>query len=308
MEITHVGVVGCGTMGHGIAQISAQAGFQVVVREVSEEALTKGLGRISKSLQRLLATGRLSGDDDPETIEARITPTLAYSDMARCDLVIEAVPEDLPTKLGVWRALDEVLDRGAVCATNTSSLSVIDQAMATSRPERFIGLHFFNPPHVMTLLEVVRTVATNREALQVGVDYGIRLGKDLVHTPDRAGFIVNRLLVPYTMDAVRALENGHGSMLDIDTAMRAGAGHPMGPFTLLDFVGLDVVLAITEAMFTEYREPRFAAPPTIRKLVAAGYLGRKSQRGFYDYSTGEPVPADLALGAPQLTAVTEALR
>jgi 3-hydroxybutyryl-CoA dehydrogenase len=307
MELRKIGVVGCGTMGHGITQITAQAGLEVVVREISEEALTKGLGRISKSLNRLAAAGKLSGDDDPETIQARITPTLAYEDVADCQLVIEAVYEDLPTKLDVWRALDEVLDGGAVCATNTSSLSVIDQAMATSRPERFIGLHFFNPPQVMTLLEVVRTVATSLEALQVGVDYGVRLGKDLVHTPDRAGFIVNRLLVPYTMDAVRALENGHGSVLDIDTAMCAGAGYPMGPFTLLDFVGLDVVLAITEAMFTEYREPRFAAPSTIRKLVAAGYLGRKSQRGFYDYSSGHPVPADLALGAPSVTAVAATL-
>lgn len=292
-EIGKVGVVGCGTMGHGIAHVTAQAGIEVVVRELSQPALATGLERISTALARLAAAGKLA--EDPAAVGQRITGTLAYEDLEGCELVIEAVYEDLPAKLDVWRAVDDVLDPLAVCATNTSSLSVIDQAAVTSRPDRFLGLHFFNPPQVMTLIEVVPTIATSREALNVASCYGRRLGKELVPAPDRAGFIVNRLLVPYAMDAVRALESGYGTVEHIDTAMRAGAGYPMGPFTLLDFVGLDVVLAITEQMFTEFREPRFAPPPTIRKLVAAGYLGRKSGRGFYDYSQRPPLPVDIGL-------------
>ena len=292
--IVSVGVVGCGTMGHGIAQITAQAGIDVTVVEASEVALARGRRRISRSLERLAAGGKL-GDQVPAEIEARITGTLDYADLAGSQIVVEAVYEDLATKLAVWRALDGVLGPDTVCATNTSSLSVIDQAMATSHPESFLGLHFFNPPQVMTLVEVIRSVATSGPALELALAYGTRLGKELVGATDRAGFIVNLLLVPYAMDAVRVLETGHGSIAGIDTAMRGGAGYPMGPFTLLDFIGLDIVLAISEAMFAEYRETRFSAPPTIRRLVAAGFLGRKSGRGFYDYSNGTAVPADLAL-------------
>ena len=294
-NIVSVGVIGCGTVGHAITQITAQAGIGVTVVEISEGALAAGRARISRSLARLASAEKL-GDQTPEEIEARIHGTLDYGDLADCRLVVEAVYEDLDTKLRLWRALDGVLAAEAVCATNTSSLAVIDQAVATGRPERFVGLHFFNPPQVMLLVEVIRTVSTSPAALELALAYVARLGKEPVPAADRAGFIVNRLLVPYAMDAVRILEAGHGSMPGIDTAMRAGAGYPMGPFALLDFIGLDIVLAICETMFAEYREQRFSAPPTIRRLVAAGFLGRKSGRGFYDYSGGEPAPADLALG------------
>jgi 3-hydroxybutyryl-CoA dehydrogenase len=290
MDNVTVGVVGCGAMGHGIVQVTAQAGLEVVVCERDDGALQAGLTRIDKSLARLEANGRLDGS--AAHVRDRITPTLEIAALAGCGLVIEAVDEDLATKLGVWRSLAPLLADDAVCATNTSALSVIDQAVSTERPDRFIGLHFFNPPQLMTLLEVIRSVTSSDEAVAVGRAYGERLGKDVVLAPDRAGFIVNRLLLPYTMDAVRAMENGFGTITDIDLAMRAGVGYPMGPFTLLDFVGLDVVMTMTEVMFHEYRETRFSAPPTLRKLVAAGFLGRKSGRGFYDYSTSPPTPAD----------------
>jgi 3-hydroxybutyryl-CoA dehydrogenase len=286
-----VGVVGCGAMGHGIVQVSAQAGFDVVVCERADAPLQAGLARIDKSLGKLEAKGGL-GEETAAEVRARIRPTLDVEELAGCGLVIEAVDEDLPTKLSVWRAVAPLLADDGVCATNTSSLSVIDQAVATDRPDRFIGLHFFNPPQLMTLLELVEAVTSSPEAIAAGRAYGERLGKDVVVAPDRAGFIVNRLLLPYTMDAVRAMENGFGSITDIDLAMRAGTGHPMGPFTLMDFVGLDVVMAMTEVMFDEYRETRFSAPPTLRKLVSAGFLGRKTGRGFYDYSTTPPTPAD----------------
>jgi 3-hydroxybutyryl-CoA dehydrogenase len=277
-------------MGHGIVQVTAQAGLDVVVCERDDAPLQTGLARIDKSLARLDSKGGLP--EGAGAVRARITPTLDLADLAGCGLVIEAVTEDLPTKLTVWRTLAPLLGADAVCATNTSSLSVIDQAVVTERPDRFIGLHFFNPPQLMTLLEVIRSVTSSDEAVAVGRAYGERLGKDVVLAPDRAGFIVNRLLLPYTMDAVRALEGGFGTISDIDLAMHAGTGHPMGPFTLLDFVGLDVAMAMTEVMFDEYRETRFSAPPTLRKLVTAGFLGRKTGRGFYDYSTTPPTPAD----------------
>jgi 3-hydroxybutyryl-CoA dehydrogenase len=295
-----VGVVGCGAMGHGIVQVTAQAGYDVVVCERDDAPLQAGLARIDKSLGKLEAKGAL-GADTAAGVRARITPTLDLAALAGCGLVIEAVTEDLPTKLDVWRTLTPLLADDAVCATNTSSLSVVDQAVVTDRPDRFIGLHFFNPPQLMTLLEVVRAVTSSEQAVAAGRAYGERLGKDVVLAPDRAGFIVNRLLLPYTMDAVRAMENGFGSITDIDLAMRAGTGYPMGPFTLLDFVGLDVVMTMTEVMFDEYRETRFSAPPTLRKLVAAGFLGRKTGRGFYDYSTTPPTPADAP--APAAAAV-----
>lgn len=287
MQLSRVAVIGCGTMGHGIAQVSAQAGLDVVVVERDDEVLARGLGRIGKALDRLESRGKL---DRAATVMERISGTTDVAGLADRELVIEAVDEDLDTKLSVWRAADAVLGPGAVCATNTSSLSVIGQAMATGRPDRFIGLHFFNPVAVMTLLEVVRSVASADDAVAVGEAFGRRIGKDVVSGPDRAGFVVNRLLLPYCMDAVRAFESGVGSIEDIDTAMRAGCGYPMGPFTLLDFVGLDTVFAMTQVMHEEYAETRFAAPPTLRKLVTAGFLGRKSGRGFYDYSSEPPVP------------------
>jgi 3-hydroxybutyryl-CoA dehydrogenase len=289
-----VGVVGCGLMGHGIAQISAQAGWDVVVREIDQGVLDKGLGKIEKQLGKAVEKGKLE-QGDADAIRGRIQGTLEYSDLADCDLVIEAMTEDLDGKLEMWREVEAVAKDEAFFASNTSSLPVVDQAAATSRPDRFLGLHFFNPPQVMPLLEVVRAVTTGDEAFQLGLDFGEKLGKTVVPTKDKAGFIVNRLLVPYLLDAMRAYEEGFGSIEEIDAAMKAGAGHPMGPLTLSDFVGLDTLASIGGVMFEEYREKRFAAPPILRKMVAAGYFGRKSGKGFYDYSGEKPVPSELGL-------------
>jgi 3-hydroxybutyryl-CoA dehydrogenase len=294
MEISKVGVCGAGLMGHGIAQIAAQAGYDVVLREVDQARLDKGIGRIEKQLARAVEKERID-QAEADAVRGRIHGTLDYSDFAGCDLVIEAITEDLEAKLELWRELDAIVKDGAVFATNTSSLSVIDQAASTKRPERFIGLHFFNPPQVMPLLEVVQTVTTDEDSLATGFVLGEKLGKETVHAKDKTGFIVNRLLVPYMLDAIRAFEEGVGSIEQIDAAMKAGANHPMGPFTLLDFVGLDTTKSIADIMFDEYRERRFAAPPTLRKMVSAGFYGRKSGRGFYDYSGDKPVAVDPGL-------------
>jgi len=291
MEIKKVGVLGCGLMGHGITQVSAQAGYEVVVREVDQETLDRGRGKIDKQLGRAVEKGRME-QSDADALVGRIQGTLDYDDLSDCDLVIEAIDEDLGKKLEMWRELDAIVKEDAVCATNTSSLAVVDQAAATSRPDRFLGLHFFNPVQVMPLLEVVRTVTTGDEAFQTGLDYGEKLGKLTVQAKDKTGFIVNRLLVPFLFDGMRAYEEGVGSIEEIDAAMKAGANHPMGPLALSDFVGLDTLKAIGDIMFDEYREKRFAAPPTLRKMVAAGYYGRKSGRGFYDYSGDEPQAVD----------------
>ena len=294
MDVNKVGVLGAGLMGHGIAQVSAQAGYDVVLREVDQAKLDKGIGKIEKQLGRAVEKGKMEQSAADE-VRGRIHGTLDYGDFADCDLVIEAITEDLGQKLEMWRELDGIVKDGAVLATNTSSLSVIDQAASTKRPDRFIGLHFFNPAQVMPLLEVIQTVTTDEESLKTGFEYGERLKKLTVHAKDKTGFIVNRLLVPYMLDAIRAYEEGVGSIDQIDAAMKAGANHPMGPFTLLDFVGLDTTKSIADIMFDEYRERRFAAPPTLRKMVAAGWYGRKSGRGFYDYSGDEPRVVDLGL-------------
>jgi 3-hydroxybutyryl-CoA dehydrogenase len=294
MEISKVGVLGAGLMGHGIAQVTAEAGYQVVLREVDDERLQKGIGRIEKQLARAVEKGKAE-QADADAVRERILGTTDYGDLDDCDLVIEAITESLDLKLEMWKELDGIVKQGAVCATNTSSLAVIDQAASTSRPNRFIGLHFFNPVQRMPLLEVVKTVTTDDESFQTGLDYGAKLGKQVVEAKDKAGFIVNRLLVPYMLDAIRAYEEGVGSIEQIDAAMRGGAAHPMGPFTLLDFVGLDTTKSIADIMFDEYREKRFAAPPTLRKMVAAGFYGTKSGRGFYDYSGEKPVPVDPVL-------------
>ena len=291
MDIRKVGVVGCGLMGHGITQICAQAGFDVVVREVDQARLDSGLGKIQKQLARAVEKGKLE-QEQVEEVTGRIESTLAYEDYADCDLVIEAITEDLDLKLEMWKALDPIVKEEALFATNTSSLSVIAQAAVTRRPEHFIGLHFFNPAQVMPLLEVVQSISTSTGALEAGFEFGDKLNKIVVHAQDKTGFIVNRLLIPYLLDAFRAYEEGFGSIEQIDTAMKGGANYPMGPFQLLDFVGLDTSYSVGEIMFEEYRERRFAPPPTLRKMVAAGYLGRKSGRGFYDYSGEEPVPMD----------------
>ena len=294
MEIKKVGVAGLGLMGHGIAQVAATAGYDVVAREVDDDRLAKGIGKIEKQLGRAVEKGKLEQSAADE-IRGRIQASTGFDGFDDCDLVIEAITENLGQKLDLWRELDGLVKDGAVFATNTSSLSVIDQAAATGRPNRFIGLHFFNPAQVMPLLEVVQTVTTDEDALKTGFEFGDRCGKLTVHAKDKTGFIVNRLLVPYMLDAIRAYEEGVGSIEQIDAAMKGGAAHPMGPFTLLDFVGLDTTKSIADIMFDEYRERRFAAPPTLRKMVAAGWYGKKSGRGFYDYSEGEPKVFDLGL-------------
>jgi len=288
-EIKTVGVLGAGLMGHGIAQVSAQAGYDVVLCDIDEQALAKGVARIEKQLARAVEKGRAE-QGDADAARARITTTTVYADVADCDLIIEAITEDLGLKLEMWRELETVAKPEALFATNTSSLSVVQQAAATGRPQAMLGLHFFNPPQVMKLLEVIRSVTTSPETYQAGLDYGARLGKMTVQTRDNAGFIVNRLLVPYLLDAIRAYEEGVGSIGEIDEAMKAGAGHPMGPLTLADFVGLDTLGSICDALFDEFRERRFARPPTLRKMLAAGWYGQKSGMGFYDYSGERPAP------------------
>jgi len=291
LEIAKVGVVGCGLMGHGIAQICAQAGWEVVVRELEQAPLDKGLAKIDKQLARAVERGKLARED-ADAIRGRIEPTLEYSDLADCDLVIEAITEDLGAKLEMWRELDGIVKQEAFFATNTSSLAVADQAEATSRAERFLGLHFFNPAQVMPLLEVVRAEETGEQAAQVGFELGEKLRKTTVAARDNRGFVVNRLLVPYMLDAIRAYEQGVGSVEDIDTGMKAGASHPMGPLELADFVGLDTLASIADVMVEAYEEDRFSQPETLRKLVEAGQFGRKSGRGFYDYSGEKPVAVD----------------
>ena len=288
-EITTVGVLGAGLMGHGIAQVVAQAGYDVVLREVDDETLGKGVAKIEKQLARAVEKGKLE-QGDADAVRGRISPTLDYADFAGCDLVIEAITEDLGLKLEMWRELDAIVKPEAHFATNTSSLPVIDQAAATSRPDRFLGIHFFNPAQVMALVEVIRAVTTSEEAFQLGLDFAGSLGKLPVQTRDSAGFIVNRLLIPYLLDAIRAYEEGVGSIEQIDAAMKAGAGHPMGPLLLSDFVGLDTIGAVCDVLFDEFRERRFARPPLLRKMLSAGWYGRKSGMGFYDYSGEGPVP------------------
>ncbi len=294
MEIKKVGVAGCGLMGHGITQVCAQAGWDVVVREVSQEKLDGGIGKITKQLSRAVEKGKID-QAEADAVLGRIHGVLDFSDFHDCDLVIEATSEDLDLKLRIWHELDQIVKREAIFATNTSSLPVIEQAAITTRDEQFLGLHFFNPVQVMPLLEVIQSVTTSEETMKVGFEFGEKLGKTTVHARDKAGFIVNRLLVPALFDAIRGLEEGIGTIEQIDAAMNAGAGHPMGPLTLSDFVGLDTLAAIGDVMFDEYRERRFAAPPTLRKMVAAGFYGRKSGRGFYDYSGEKPVAVNPGL-------------
>jgi 3-hydroxybutyryl-CoA dehydrogenase len=287
-EIKKVGVVGGGLMGHGIAQVTATADYDVVLREVDPSVLDKSMGKIGKQLSRAVEKGK-STQEDADAILGRIHPTTDYGDLADCDLVIEAVTESLQLKLEMWKEVDGIVKPEAFFATNTSSLAVIDQAAATQRPDRFIGLHYFNPAQVMKLVEVVRAVTTSDEAFDAGLRFAKAQGKLAIPTKDKAGFIVNRLLVPYMLDAIRAYEEGVGSVSEIDEAMKSGAGHPMGPLTLADFVGLDTMGSICDVLFDEFRERRFARPPLLRKMLAAGWYGRKSGMGFYDYSGEKPV-------------------
>jgi 3-hydroxybutyryl-CoA dehydrogenase len=286
-KIEKVGVLGAGLMGHGIAQVAAQSGYEVVLREVDEATLAKGIGKIEKQLARAVEKGK-SSQEDADAVRGRITGTVHYRELADCDLVIEAITEDLALKLEMWRELDEICKPEAIFATNTSSLAVIDQAASTGRAERFVGLHYFNPAQVMKLVEVVRCITTSEEAFDAALEFARSEGKLAIPTKDKAGFIVNRLLVPYMLDAMRAYEEGVGSIEEIDEAMKAGAGHPMGPLTLADFVGLDTLGSICDVLFDEFRERRFARPPTLRKMLAAGWYGRKAGMGFYDYSGEAP--------------------
>jgi 3-hydroxybutyryl-CoA dehydrogenase len=287
-RIEQVGVLGAGLMGHGIAQVAAQADYEVVLREVDEATLEKGIDRIEKQLARAVQKGK-SSREDADAVRERIRGTVDYGDLAGCDLVIEAITESLPLKLEMWREVDRIVKPEAVFATNTSSLAVIDQAAATGRPGQFVGLHYFNPAQVMKLVEVVRCVTSTDEAFDTVLEFARSEGKLAIPTKDKAGFIVNRLLVPYSLDAIRAYEEGVGSVAEIDEAMKAGAGHPMGPLTLSDFVGLDTLGSICDVLFDEFRERRFAQPPTLRKMLSAGWFGRKSGMGFYDYSGDVPV-------------------
>jgi 3-hydroxybutyryl-CoA dehydrogenase len=287
-KIEKVGVLGAGLMGHGITQVAAQAGYDVVVREVDEEKLAKGLGMIGTQLARAVDKGKMA-EEESAGVQARIAGTVHYRDLHDCDIVIEAITENLERKLEMWREVDEIVKPDAVFATNTSSLPVIDQAAATGRAQQFVGLHYFNPAQVMPLVEVVRCVTSSEDAFSTALEFARSQGKVAIPARDRAGFIVNRLLVPYLLDGIRALEEGVGSAQEIDEAMKAGAAHPMGPLTLADFVGLDTLGSICDVMFDEFREKRFARPPTLRKMLAAGWYGRKAAIGFYDYSGEKPV-------------------
>jgi 3-hydroxybutyryl-CoA dehydrogenase len=291
-EIRRVAVVGCGLMGSGIAEISARAGYETIVREVDEKALEKGIGSLRKSLDRAVDRGKLEADARDEAM-GRISGTMSLDELGEADLVIEAIVEDLDVKKELFSKLDGICHEGTIFASNTSSLTVTEMAAATNRPDRFVGLHFFNPVPVMKLVEVVRTIATSEEAYRSAFDWAASVGKTPVEAKDASGFIVNRLLVPYMLDAIRCLEQGLASVEDIDKSMVLGTGYPMGPFTLSDFVGIDTLFRIAEIMYEEYAETRFAAPPLLRRMVTLGYFGRKSGRGFYDYSGDEPVPMSL---------------
>jgi 3-hydroxybutyryl-CoA dehydrogenase len=293
MAIEKLGVVGCGLMGSGIAQTAAQAGLQVTVREVSTELIDKGFANIDKSLARLVQRGTLSAADR-DAARKRLRPTTKLEDLAGCDLIIEAITEQLEPKKELFRALDGFCPPQTIYASNTSSLSITEMAVATRRPERFVGLHFFNPVPIMKLAEVIRTIATDPKVYEEAAALAVRMGKTAVRTSDRTGFVVNRLLVPYLLDAVRALEEGVASIPDIDQAMKLGCGHPMGPLTLLDFVGLDTTYYIANIMFDEFKERRFSPPPLLKRMVMAGWNGRKVGRGFYDYSDPEN-PKPIAL-------------
>jgi 3-hydroxybutyryl-CoA dehydrogenase len=293
MAIQRVGVVGCGLMGAGIAQVSAQSGFTTVVREVSPELVEKGIKSVEKNLARLVEKGVITEAAKGE-IRGRLKGSTSLEDLKDCDVVVEAIIEQLPAKRELFTLLDAICPASTIFASNTSSLTITEIAAATERPQRFVGLHFFNPVPVMKLVEVVKTIATDPAVYEEMVAFGAKLGKTPVRANDSGGFIVNRLLVPYLLDAIRALQEGVGSVVDIDNSMKLGCGYPMGPFTLLDFVGLDTTLYISQIMFDEFKEKRFAAPPLLKRMVLAGWLGKKSGRGFYDYAdAANPKPMQL---------------
>ncbi|MFQ5663986.1 MAG: 3-hydroxyacyl-CoA dehydrogenase family protein [Terriglobia bacterium] len=296
MDIQKVGVVGCGLMGSGITQVAAQAGFAVVVREVNDALLDNGMKNIERSLTRFVQKNQLSEAEKKNAL-SRIKRTTNVADLKESDLVIEAITENPKLKKELFAELDRLCPPHTILASNTSSISITEMAAATRRPQRFIGLHFMNPVPLMKLVEVIRTIQTDDQVFEAGVQFAEKVGKVPVRTWDRVGFIVNRLLIPYLLDSIRALEEGFGSIPDIDKSIHLGLNHPMGPFTLLDFVGLDTTLFIAEIMFEEYREARFAPPPLLKRLVTAGWHGRKTGRGFYDYADPKnPKPMQLQLG------------
>lgn len=282
-EIQRVGVLGCGLMGSGIAQVCAAAGYEVVVREITDEVARRGTDSIHRRLDREVERGSATAEDRDAALQ-RLTATTDLADLAAVDIVIEAVVEDLEVKNDLWRQLEEICSERTIFASNTSSLTITEMAAAVRHPERMIGLHFFNPVPVMPLVEVVRTLATTDESVERAVNFSRSLGKETVECGDTSGFVVNRLLVPFMMDAIRALEQGVASAADIDRALRLGAGHPMGPLTLCDFVGLDTLDRIGEIMYREYRDPRYASPPLLKRLVALGFVGKKAGRGVFRYS------------------------
>jgi 3-hydroxybutyryl-CoA dehydrogenase len=291
-SIARVGVIGGGLMGSGIAQVAAQAGIDTVVRELTDPLVTRARDSIGRSLAKSIEKGKLTTDVRDAAL-GRLTFTTSLSELSRCDLVIEAVVEDLDVKNALWRELDAVCKAETIFASNTSSLTIAAMAAASGRPDRLVGLHFFNPVPAMRLVEAVKTITTSSATFDRALAFVRQIGKQPIIARDGSGFVVNRLLIPYMLDAIRALENGVGTIADIDAGLQLGAGHPMGPFTLLDFVGLDTVQRVAEVMFDEYREQRFAPPPLLRRLVLAGHLGRKTGRGFYDHSTDPPSPSAL---------------
>jgi len=282
MEIKKIGVVGCGLMGSGITQVCAQSGYQVVVSEINNELLNKGLASINNFLTKSVEKGKLSQQDKDST-QARIKGTTNTKDFSDCDLIIEVAIENMELKKKIFAELDKICPEHTILATNTSCLSIIDIAMVTSRPDKVLGLHFMNPVPLMRLLEIVKTIATSDDTLETGKTFGASLGKTIVLAIDTPGFIVNRLLMPYLLNAIRMLDAGVATREDIDTAINLGLGHPMGPLTLLDLIGLDTTLFVCDAIYEEFKDPQYASPPLLKKMVTAGWLGRKTGKGFYEY-------------------------
>ena len=293
-EIKRVGVLGCGLRGSGIAQVCAQSGYDTVVREVSDDVVKRGLSGIEKQLGKAVEKGKLAAEER-DAVMGRLRGTTSLEDLKDCDIVLEAIVEDLAVKNEIWRTLDGLCPEHTIFASNTSSLTIADMAAATKRPERMVGLHFFNPVPVMKLVEVVKTIATDPAVFRTAFDFAKSLGKEPITCKDNSGFVVNLLLVPYMMDAIRALEQGVASIEDIDKGMRLGTGYPMGPFTLCDFVGNDTLDKIGDIMFAEYKEKRYASPPLLKRMVSMGYFGRKAGKGFYDYSKDPAVAVDFGI-------------
>src|SRR5216683_4115980 len=293
-DIKRVGVLGCGLMGSGIAQAAAAAGYDTTVRDVSQQVWDKARAGIEKSLAKFVEKGKVSAADRDATLK-RLHFTTTTADLKACDIVVEAVTEDLELKNALWKELDGLCGPSTIFASNTSSLTIAAMAAATKRADRFVGLHFFNPVPLMPLVEVVRTVTTTEQTFKRAYAFATSLGKEAVAAKDTSGFIVNRLLVPYLLDAIRAVEQGVGSVADIDKAMQLGCGYPMGPLTLLDFVGLDTTYKIAEIMFAEYRDPKYAPPPLLKRMVLAGMYGKKSGKGFYDHTVNPPTVSSLGL-------------